>query len=71
MIIVVPFVRETFEKASSGPQVPTRIPDTSLAFMFESTFLWKLTEKAVGSKVLQKEYEKCWEGIKTNFKGPQ
>ncbi len=56
----------TFEKASSEPLAPSKIPNTALAFMFESTYIFKVTEYAQKHNV-DENYWKCWQDLKSNF----
>eukprot|EP00162_Nutomonas_longa_P014578 comp22026_c0_seq2/m.50716 comp22026_c0_seq2/g.50716 ORF comp22026_c0_seq2/g.50716 comp22026_c0_seq2/m.50716 type:complete len:297 (-) comp22026_c0_seq2:1115-2005(-) len=59
--------RNTYEKAvAAQTNVPVRMEDT-MAFMFESCYLWRLTGKC--DSLLQKQYYTCWQGIKDNFHG--
>jgi len=56
----------TYNKASTGDLQPIRLPDDSLAFMFESAYIFKLTEW--GSKAPQDvDYNKCWDDIPREF----
>lgn len=57
---------DTFEKASNAKLGPTKIEDT-MAFMFESSLVYKPTEFALNSKFKQKNYLDCWQGLKNNF----
>jgi homogentisate 1,2-dioxygenase len=58
---------ETFEKASAADlSQPTRIRDT-MAFMFETRAVIQPTRAALESAQLQREYFRCWEGLKKNF----
>jgi homogentisate 1,2-dioxygenase len=56
----------TFEKASQATLQPTKIPDNTLAFMFESSFIFHITDFAQ-NHYLDKDYYKCWEGLKSQF----
>eukprot|EP00754_Rhynchopus_humris_P010795 Rhum_TRINITY_DN14175_c0_g1::Rhum_TRINITY_DN14175_c0_g1_i1::g.70611::m.70611/K00451/HGD, hmgA; homogentisate 1,2-dioxygenase len=60
-----------FEKATkldtSKPQFPSK---TDLAFMFESTYMFKLSEYAKTNNV-ENGYQNCWKGLKAQFKPPQ
>jgi len=59
---------ECFEKASNATLKPERIAEETQAFMFESSYSLALTtwgEKTC-SKV-DKEYYKCWQGLKKYF----
>eukprot|EP01118_Nematostelium_gracile_P008877 TRINITY_DN2965_c0_g1_i1.p1 TRINITY_DN2965_c0_g1~~TRINITY_DN2965_c0_g1_i1.p1 ORF type:complete len:443 (-),score=100.19 TRINITY_DN2965_c0_g1_i1:20-1348(-) len=57
----------TFEKASTAELKPVRLPENTLAFMFESTLLFHVTEFAQDGN-LDKDYYKCWEGLQKHFK---
>jgi homogentisate 1,2-dioxygenase len=58
----------TFEKCSTEELKPVKIPDTTLAFMFESTYLFKVTEFA-SKQNIDENYWKCWQDLKNNFDG--
>jgi homogentisate 1,2-dioxygenase len=58
---------QTFEAASKAPAKPHKIENT-LAFMFESRYIYQTTETAMSSPTLQKGYMNCWKGLKKNFK---
>jgi homogentisate 1,2-dioxygenase len=60
---------ETFAKASRADLKPQKISDT-LAFMFESRYVFKPTKFALKAKQLQGDYFECWQGLKKNFKDP-
>ena len=57
---------EAFEAAVSADDKPTRYKNT-LAFMFESFMAWDTTDQAMNSKLLQKNYAQCWQGLKSYF----
>lgn len=57
----------TFNKASTEELKPMRLPDDSLAFMFESTFMFKMTPWALQVATPDKDYWKVWEPIHSNF----
>jgi homogentisate 1,2-dioxygenase len=57
----------TFVKASREEQKPMRLPDDSLAFMFESTYMFKLTDWALKIASPDADYWKVWEPIKAEF----
>ncbi|MET0509929.1 MAG: homogentisate 1,2-dioxygenase [Burkholderiaceae bacterium] len=58
---------ETFEKASSADlSKPDVIRDT-MAFMFETRWVWHPTRQALESAELQHEYYRCWQGLKKHF----
>jgi homogentisate 1,2-dioxygenase len=56
----------TFDKASSAPLAPHKIDDT-LAFMFESRWVFHPTRFALDCPERQLNYTDCWEGFKRNF----
>jgi len=58
--------RETFEKASNGDLKPVKIPDTALAFMFESSLLFHITPWAHTHQIDDK-YHLVWHDLKSNF----
>jgi len=56
----------TFEQASEGDLQPRYIGDT-LAFMFETRLVLKPARAALTAPQLQKDYWKCWQGLKKHF----
>jgi homogentisate 1,2-dioxygenase len=54
--------RATFEKASAADLLPHRLSDT-MAFMFETRYVFKVTEHALKSTALQADYDACWDGL--------
>lgn len=57
---------KTFEKASKVDLKPERVADGTLAFMFESSYLIKLTDFAQKENV-DHDYYKCWIDLPNNF----
>ncbi len=57
---------QTFEKASNSELKPERYQNT-LAFMFESRWPFATPEPALDEPFLQKDYWKCWQGLKPHF----
>ena len=55
--------RATFEKASAAPLKPQKIENT-LAFMWESRYVFRPTRFAMSAPELQKDYDKVWSGFK-------
>jgi homogentisate 1,2-dioxygenase len=53
----------TFERASTAELKPHKIEDT-LAFMWESRWVWRPTEFAMRSRELQKDYDQVWQGFR-------
>jgi homogentisate 1,2-dioxygenase len=54
--------RATFEKACAAELKPERF-DNTLAFMFESRWVFHPTQFAMNSPTLQPEYDACWSGF--------
>ncbi len=57
---------KAFEEASRAELTPQYLGHT-LAFMFESSYIFKPTRYALESSLLQKDYLKCWQGLKPTF----
>jgi homogentisate 1,2-dioxygenase len=56
-----------FERASSAELMPQKLQNT-LAFMWESRYVFRPTRFALGAPQLQKDYERVWDGFKKHFK---
>lgn len=59
---------DVFEKASNAELAPQRYENT-LAFMFESRYIFSPTKYALEGKERQANYTDCWRSIKKLFKG--
>jgi len=57
----------TFDKASAAELKPHRI-EKSLAFMWESKYVFRPTKFALGAPQLQRDYDAAWSGFKKHFK---
>eukprot|EP01091_Cochliopodium_minus_P012652 TRINITY_DN3878_c0_g1_i1.p1 TRINITY_DN3878_c0_g1~~TRINITY_DN3878_c0_g1_i1.p1 ORF type:complete len:431 (-),score=119.29 TRINITY_DN3878_c0_g1_i1:49-1341(-) len=57
---------QCYEKESTKELIPERIENT-LAFMFETTYILKLTNYGKNTKK-QENYYECWSGLKNNFR---
>jgi homogentisate 1,2-dioxygenase len=57
---------DAYQKAVQATLKPEFYNDT-LAFMFESQHVWRLTKAAYESPHRQKNYQACWSGLTTNF----
>ena len=57
----------TFDKASSAKLGPQKIEHT-LAFMWESRYVFRPTRFALSAPQLQKDYDKVWDGFKKLYK---
>ena len=55
----------TFERATAAELKPHKIQDT-LAFMWESRYVWRPTRSAMGARELQRDYDKVWDGFRRN-----
>jgi homogentisate 1,2-dioxygenase len=58
---------DTFEAASNAELKPQYLGDT-LAFMFETRFVWRPTAFALETPQRQKGYQDCWQTLKKHFK---
>jgi len=58
---------DAFEKASKDELKPVRIEGT-LAFMFESGYLFNVTKEVQENGKLDENYYKCWQELKKHFK---
>jgi len=56
----------TFEQAGSAALEPRYVADT-LAFMFETRFVLHPSAAAMEAPQLQRDYWRCWQGLKKNF----
>lgn len=58
----------TFDKCSeSKDDSPVQMPEEAMAFMFESTYAMRLTDWALKTAPQDKNYHKCWDGLKKKF----
>ncbi|WP_245667428.1 homogentisate 1,2-dioxygenase [Actinomadura macra] len=57
---------DTYARASTADLVPQKLDDT-LAFMFESRWVIRLTEHAAASPTLQADYDSVWDGLRPHF----
>ena len=53
---------DAYAKGTAGPQVPYKL-EGSLAFMFESRWLFRPTRLAMESGTLDRNYARCWDGL--------
>jgi len=58
----------TFEGASKAELKPHKIDET-LAFMFESRYVFRPTRFAMDCPQRQKNYDGAWSGFKKHFNG--
>jgi homogentisate 1,2-dioxygenase len=56
----------TWEKASAAGLEPQKITDT-LAFMWESRYVFRPTKFALTARELQKDYDSVWGGFRKNL----
>ena len=54
--------------AASEAQLKPEYQSNTLAFMFESCFVYHPTKQAIEKSTLQKDYLKCWADLKPHFK---
>jgi homogentisate 1,2-dioxygenase len=57
------------DRAVSADLQPHYIADT-LAFMFESRYVFRPTSFAMSSPILQRDYDDCWAGLAAQFASP-
>ncbi len=58
----------TFDKASAADtSAPHKVADT-MAFMFETRHVIVPTEHAMSSPQLQPDYQRCWDGLRSQFR---
>ena len=57
----------TFETASNQSDAPHHIGRDTLAFMFETNYFPKLTAAAMAAPNIDRDYYKCWVGLKQHF----
>jgi homogentisate 1,2-dioxygenase len=55
--------RSTHERSSREDLKPRKIEDT-LAFMWESRYVFRPTKFAMAARELQKDYDRVWSGFK-------
>lgn len=58
----------SYELATSQTLKPDAYLNT-LAFMFETRDVWKITEQAMECSERQRDYAQCWQGLKPGFHG--
>lgn len=61
--------KEAFSKGTKTPLQPEYY-DNTLAFMFESQQVWRLTPHAMSAAFRQKHYLACWQDLPINFTCP-
>ena len=57
----------TFEKASQADLSKPDVIENTMAFMFETRFVWRPTKQALESAELQQDYWRCWQDLKKHF----
>jgi homogentisate 1,2-dioxygenase len=58
---------EVFERASHADLSTAQVIRDSMAFMFETRWVLHPTAHALGSRELQHDYAKCWQGLRKRF----
>jgi homogentisate 1,2-dioxygenase len=56
----------TFEKATTAKLEP-EYQDNTLAFMFESRYVFRPTAQAMEADFRQRDYVEVWQGLKSHF----
>jgi homogentisate 1,2-dioxygenase len=58
----------TYESAiADAAEQPAHLGQTTLAFMFETSLTPRVTPAALGSPCIDRDYYKCWLGLKSHF----
>jgi homogentisate 1,2-dioxygenase len=58
----------TYEASlSQQQQQPSHLGHNTLAFMFETSLTPRVTPAALGSTCIDRDYYKCWVGLKSHF----
>lgn len=57
---------ETFYKELERPEKPIKV-DSTMAFMFESSQVYQVSEFALKQAPMDKKYIQCWQGLKNQF----
>eukprot|EP00475_Leptophrys_vorax_P015473 TRINITY_DN21808_c0_g1_i1.p1 TRINITY_DN21808_c0_g1~~TRINITY_DN21808_c0_g1_i1.p1 ORF type:complete len:221 (-),score=32.14 TRINITY_DN21808_c0_g1_i1:98-760(-) len=57
---------DAFKLCSERDDAPHLMPE-GISFMFESVYMMKLTSAAMNPELLDNDYWKCWQGLKSNF----
>ena len=57
-----------FDKASQAELAPQKLSGT-LAFMLETRLPQQITDFAINSPLLEKDYGDCWLGLKRHYNG--
>ena len=61
----------TYEKAiRPEAEAPAHLGKDALAFMFETHLTPRVTPAAMGSTAVERDYYKCWRGLKSHFQPP-
>lgn len=58
---------DVFDKASNAELKPFKTGEDSLAFMFETCYMLKMTDYAMDEANRDKDYRKCWDAMKPQF----
>jgi homogentisate 1,2-dioxygenase len=58
----------TFERASAATLEPQKL-EGSMAIMFETRYVFRITRSALEAAELQKDYWKSWQGLRKRFDG--
>ena len=58
----------TYEQAiQESNEEPKQLQSNTLAFMFETNYMPRITAAALGSPHVDRDYYRCWEGLKSHF----
>jgi homogentisate 1,2-dioxygenase len=57
---------DAFERATNASEDPHLLSE-GISFMFESTYIMRLTKHAMSPELLDNDYHKCWLNLKSHF----
>lgn len=60
--------KAVFEKASNMELKPEKIGVGSLAFMFETAYIFKINKAALEENMLDTSYLECWQELENKFR---
>lgn len=61
---------DTYERATGAEAGPHKLDESTLAFMFETDAMPRVTSLAMASQGVERDYYKCWTGLKSAWRDP-
>ena len=62
---------DTYERATGAEAGPHKLDESTLAFMFETDAMPRVTSLAMASQGVERDYYKCWTGLKSAWRPPR